>query len=465
MKTFVLFIAAMITVSNVKAQFTQNFEGPEINLTGNCWTLSGSYTTTDPAFVITGNGSMTSNPTPTPAAVRDVITPALNITTTSLKVSFNYKISSPLNTNATRSIEVGLLDVGGNFTSLYIIGMDDNSPTTILSFNQIFILASTGVRKLVIRLSGTGGDGSCRLVIDDLYTDANARYGTGTCNSAPVAVNDVFNGLVGSVITGNILANDNEPDGETMTPSIITTSPDGTVVLNANGDFTFTPAAGFNSGQTTFTYRSNDGGFDPLNSNIATVTLSYNALSTLPVKLINFDAKYNKPNVSLNWSTAQEKNFSRFILEQSFDGSNFSQLAVIFGAGESDTQKDYSYIDRSIAGNKGLVYYRLKSVDVDNKVSYSSVRIIRLDDGKQSIMLTTYPNPVVNELKITIPADWQSKKTTYEIINTNGGVSKKVETGSSSQTETVNMSNMAPGLYIVRVSCEGQTVQQKIVKQ
>lgn len=185
----------------------------------------------------------------------------------------------------------------------------------------------------------------------------------------------------------------------------------------------------------------------------------------LPIKLINFDAKYNKPDVVLNWSTAQEKNFSHFVLEQSTDGNNFGEIAMVFGAGESDSKKDYNYTDRNLTGRKGLMYYRLKSVDIDNKVSYSSVRIIRLDEEKQGIILTTYPNPVVNELKVTIPANWQSKKATYEVINVNGQMSKKVETANSSQTETINVSNMAPGFYLVKVTCEGQTAQQKIVKQ
>ena len=465
MKTFVLFIAALISLNSANGQFTQNFEGTESSLTGNCWTLSGIYATTTAPDVITGIGSMYTNPPTNGSSTRDIISPALNVINANFTVSFNYKVSSRINGNATRTIEVGLLDVAGNFTSLSIIAMDRNSPTSVLNFNQTFTLASTGVKRLVLKLGGSTGDGNSRLIFDDLAANAPAMYGTGTCNSAPIAVNDVYSGLVGSLITGNILANDNEPNGETMTPSIVATSPNGIIVLNTNGAFTFTPALGFLGNQTTFTYRSNDGGFDPLNSNIATVTMNFFTNGSLPIKLINFDAKYNKPNVSLNWSTAQENNFSHFVLEQSTDGSNFSQVAMIFGAGESDTKKDYSYTDRNLTGRKGLVYYRLKSVDVDNKLSYSSVRIIRLDEEKQGIILTTYPNPVVNELKVTIPANWQSKKATYEVINVNGQVSKKVESGNSSQTENINVSNLTPGLYIVKVSCDGQAAQQKIVKQ
>ena len=88
-----------------------------------------------------------------------------------------------------------------------------------------------------------------------------------------------------------------------------------------------------------------------------------------------------------------------------------------------------------------------------------------MDEEKQGIILTTYPNPVVNELKVTIPANWQNKKVVYELFNGNGQTAKKIETASSSQTETLNVSNLNNGLYFVKVTCEGQVATQKIVKQ
>ena len=462
MKTIVLIFAALFTFNATNAQFSQNFEGTENSLTSNCWDLSGVFITNDPADVITGNGSLYTNP---PSSTREMISPALNITSTSFTVTFNYKVSSKISGNATRTIEVGIMNPSGTFTSLALITMDNNSPTTVQNFNQTFTLGSTGLRKLVLRLGGNSGDGNSRLIVDDITSSAPARYGTGTCNSAPVAVNDVFNGVIGGVLTGNILTNDSDPDNETFTPTIVNSSNNGIVVLNPDGGFTFTPNLNFNGSSTSFTYRLTDNGFSPLESNIATVTLNFFTPIVTPVKLISFDAKYNKPDVTLNWSTAQEKNFSHFVVEQSVDGINFSELAVVVGAGESDSRLNYSYIDKNLAGRKGLVYYRLESVDIDHKVTYSSVRIIRLDENGQKISVTTYPNPVSNELRVTISSNWQNKKVVYEIINTNGQVSLSKQIANSSQTETINTGNLVPGFYIARVTCDGVTTQQKIVKQ
>jgi hypothetical protein len=464
MKTTVLLFALAFSLT-AKAQFSQNFDGSVNNLTSNCWTINGGSGTTDVSNVIAGSGSILFNPSPTPSVVQEISTPALEITNTTFTVAFKYKLSNGLNPNATRSINVGLTDVNGVFTSLAIINLDNNTPTSSLSYSQSFTLASTGARRLTIKFSGDGGDGNARVIFDDLSVNASAKYGTGTCNAAPVAVNDTYSAVNGSVVTGNLVTNDSEPNGESITASVVLTSADGTVVLNSNGSFTFTPSPSFTGAQTTFTYRLQDNGFTPLFSNTATVTINYFVNIPLPVKLISFNAKYSKPNAAITWSTAQEMNFSHFVLEQSTDGINFTAIATIFGAGESTSQKDYSYTDRNLAGRNGLVYYRLVSVDLDGKTAISQIRIIKLGDAAQQLSLITYPNPAAQELKITIPASWQNKKVVYEIFSISGQVAKKMETANSSQTETLNVSQLNSGLYFVKATCEGETAQQRIVKQ
>src|SRR6185437_12906686 len=53
----------------------------------------------------------------------------------------------------------------------------------------------------------------------------------------------------------------------------------GALTLNANGSFTYTPAANYN-GADSFTYKANDGTAD---SNVATVSLTVTAVNDAPV--------------------------------------------------------------------------------------------------------------------------------------------------------------------------------------
>ena len=95
-------------------------------------------------------------------------------------------------------------------------------------------------------------------------------------NDAPVAVADSANGNQGTTITGNVLTNDTDVDaGTTLTAAVATGPANGTLTLDANGSFTYTPNAAF-SGSDSFTYRANDGTAD---SNTATVSLTVTAVA------------------------------------------------------------------------------------------------------------------------------------------------------------------------------------------
>jgi hypothetical protein len=185
---------------------------------------------------------------------------------------------------------------------------------------------------------------------------------------------------------------------------------------------------------------------------------------TLPVKLLDFTANYLKPNAALNWSTSQEHNFNYFMLERSVDGKNFSQIALVFGAGESDIKLNYSYNDKDLKGRGGVIYYRLKQVDVDGSFTYSSVRLIRLGDEKTSINLTTFPNPVASDLRITLPSSWQNQHLQIDLYNVSGQLVKGMDVANSSQTESISVASLQKGIYFVEVKNGAETAKQQIVK-
>ncbi len=101
-------------------------------------------------------------------------------------------------------------------------------------------------------------------------------------NRAPVAVNDSFAATedtpLGAAAPG-VLGGDSDADGDVLTAAVVTGPAHGTLLLNANGSFTYTPAANYN-GSDYFTYKVNDGQVD---SNVATVTLTIAAVNDAPV--------------------------------------------------------------------------------------------------------------------------------------------------------------------------------------
>jgi hypothetical protein len=185
---------------------------------------------------------------------------------------------------------------------------------------------------------------------------------------------------------------------------------------------------------------------------------------SLPVELIDFSAMLNKSKVDLKWTTASEINVSHFEIERSTDGTNYSGTAVVFAYGNTHENKTYTVSNDISNVHNSIIYYRLRSVDIDGKSQLSEIRVIRI--GKQSEILTmvTYPNPVNNELRITVPAAWQNKEVVLGVFNQNGQKVKTLRTSNASQTETMELNDLAKGFYLIKASCGDETAQQKIIK-
>jgi VCBS repeat-containing protein len=110
----------------------------------------------------------------------------------------------------------------------------------------------------------------------------------GNGNVAPTALDDVYPATEDTPLTVNVgvgvLANDSDPNGDSLIAIQFTQPSHGTLVANANGSFTYTPDDDYNnlSGLDSFTYRAFDG---QLQSNLATVTINVAAVNDAPVAL------------------------------------------------------------------------------------------------------------------------------------------------------------------------------------
>ncbi|MDX1543811.1 MAG: Ig-like domain-containing protein, partial [Christiangramia sp.] len=143
------------------------------------------------------------------------------------------------------------------------------------------------------------GDGSFNYVPDpgfsgeDIFTyigndgelDSNEVTVTITVNpepnQAPSAAADSYPTEFETTLTvsaaNGVLSNDTDPDGDALTALLQTDVSNGTLNLNGDGSFTYTPDPGF-SGEDSFTYLATDG---ELSSNVVTVTINVSATLSL----------------------------------------------------------------------------------------------------------------------------------------------------------------------------------------
>lgn len=105
----------------------------------------------------------------------------------------------------------------------------------------------------------------------------------GAANNSPTASNDNYstprNTNLNVSAGSGVLANDNDPDGDAMTAVRGSGPSNGSLNLNPDGSFAYTPGTDF-VGSDSFTYRASDG---QLTSNLATVSIQVVDTNAAPV--------------------------------------------------------------------------------------------------------------------------------------------------------------------------------------
>jgi hypothetical protein len=459
MKTILSILSSLILLNTAQAQYSENFEQGLTALTGNCWEITGINYTTTPTDVITGTGSGYTSP-PTGSADRVISTPFLNIGS-SLTFSFKYKVSSKISGNATRTIEIGLLDKNDIFTSLQTITLDKNTATTVFTHSATYSISSTGVYRLSMKIGGSSGDGNSRVIFDDFSTNASLHYATTSCNPAATAIDDSYSSNTISNVSGTVLANDNIPaDSETYTTSLVTAPLQGTLVLNPNGSFTYTPVSGFTGGTITFTYQVADNGYTPATSNIATVSINYASPSILPIRLVSFNAAVEGSIVKILWKAAENETGGYFELEKSADGKAFVSIQKV------SVKDGVSVMEYMTTDNKSNadVYYRLKIVNKDVSVSYSKVVVIRAEGANAGVQILN--NPAMATLNIRF-ASADATQTTIKVFSMSGvKVSEqKLVATKGINNASIELQNLQAGAYVAVLETGTNKAAAQFVKK
>jgi hypothetical protein len=189
-----------------------------------------------------------------------------------------------------------------------------------------------------------------------------------------------------------------------------------------------------------------------LAANVGYAVQLYHATATympLPVELKTFAGAAQGSKVTLNWSTASEKNSDYYRVERATANApeQFQAIGQVAAAGSSTMALDYAFVD---AQPLEMNYYRLKQVDKDGTSTYSSVVAVRTTPA---LTLQAYPNPTNGRLTIT-----GAKDTRFALVSQLGRV---VQQGSlaASQSCELDFSSQPDGMYFLRNQATGATVK------
>lgn len=171
----------------------------------------------------------------------------------------------------------------------------------------------------------------------------------------------------------------------------------------------------------------------------------------LPVELTSFTAVINNSAVELNWNTATEVNNYGFEIERSSLNNNFEKIGFVKGSGNSNSAKDYFFIDKQTLSGK--CFYRLKQIDNDGAFEYSKVVEADFKLLQTYELSQNYPNPFNPTTKInySIPVDGRVRLLIYGI--TGELVKSLINEYQTAGIYSVNFnaSGLSSGIYFYKI--------------
>ena len=199
------------------------------------------------------------------------------------------------------------------------------------------------------------------------------------------------------------------------------------------------------------------------NSDVAFVAYNDNTVDVthpLPATLASFQAKAVQNDVNISWKTLTEENTDHFVIESSIDGTSFSPMKIIKAAGNSTDPRQYSCTHQNVAAGK--TYYRLKTVDKNGHFEYSDMIVVTIDAASNP-SFEIYPNPATE--KIIIRQQSPARNEVYQVRNMAGVLMLQKSLAAGSSQNSIDVSALPKGTYLLVRSSGAQQQMAKFIKQ
>src|SRR5690606_3550966 len=199
--------------------------------------------------------------------------------------------------------------------------------------------------------------------------------------------------------------------------------------------------------EVTFTTSSFSGFFAHTNLNS----------TPLPVKLADISAHNLGATNRVDWSTTEEAQGDRFVIERSADGKHFEAVGNTDAKGISGSR--YSFVDATPV--QGVNYYRIEVLNNDGSRFYS--KVVSATVNTNGLDIEAYPNPVKDEL--TVRANGVVNGTgTLLLMDVYGRVVGRSGIESHG-IATFSMEQLAQGMYILKYQDDSTTQTIRVNKK
>ncbi len=196
----------------------------------------------------------------------------------------------------------------------------------------------------------------------------------------------------------------------------------------------------------------------------------YGSGQGLPVELTYFDAKIvNSGTVKVQWETETEINNDYFIIELAYQDGQFNQVAQVAGNGNSNRVIRYNKVI-PVENFRFPIYLRLTQVDYDGKSETFSPIFLSKEEFNSKVNVTIYPNPNRGDQLFVELQNLKAKEYSIDLLDARGQRVKTQrmniqESDFYNEFEILKGTQLSPGIYYLRISCNENRLVKKVIVQ
>ena len=181
----------------------------------------------------------------------------------------------------------------------------------------------------------------------------------------------------------------------------------------------------------------------------------------LPVSLLSFSAAPGKGCIDLQWKTTNEIDNKGFYIERSTNAINFVTIGFAAADLAVSSVHQYRYQDVDVKTNT-IYYYRLKQVNNNANFSYSETRNAAL--SQSGIFVSVSPNPASTFINVEVIG--KSGQANFTLKSIEGkSILRQSQYVRGNSIYSLQLGNLASGVYILLTEMEGVKNSQKVIIQ
>lgn len=185
----------------------------------------------------------------------------------------------------------------------------------------------------------------------------------------------------------------------------------------------------------------------------------------IPVAFGSISGKLVQHSAVLEWNTFSESGSMNFEVERSSNGRLYESIGTIAAAGNSNSDRHYSYTDNNLPKNEQVLYYRLKMVDLDGKYKYSDVVILK--PASETYISKVYPDIIRKNGTVNVSVISNKVQdvgiSVYSLNGTKLYEQKQVLIKGQNDLIVTGFNNAASGIYLVKINTAGFSDIKKII--